>query len=190
MLSNIKNEGFLIALAVIMSIAITGILSNTLKFDDLKKYFSLYLAGWLTVIITPCILWSVFYKHIWNLMNDLQIGTAESFFRMNNRFSDGVSFPLIIKETLFHNGSAVWLALAVFLVSITLLTILRRHIVSWIPSLITAVVYYWGIVIIYLITPANLNWHLATSVQRTMLTVSSCMFAGIFFLLKELEDAT
>jgi hypothetical protein len=189
MLSNIKNEGFLIVLAVIMSIAVTGILSNTLKFDEFKKYFSLYLAGWLTVIITPCILWSVFYKHIWNLMNDLQIGTAESFIRMNNRLSDGVSFPLIIKETFFHNESAVWLALTAFLVSIILLTILKRHILSWIPSLITAVIYYCGIVIIYLMTPANLNWHLATSVQRTMLTVSSCMFAGIFFLLKELEDA-
>jgi len=79
--------------------------------------------------------------------------------------------------------------LTAFLVSIILLTILKRHILSWIPSLITAVIYYCGIVIIYLMTPANLNWHLATSVQRTMLTVSSCMFAGIFFLLKELENA-
>jgi hypothetical protein len=190
MLSNIKNEGFLIVLAAIMSIAITGILSDTLKFNEFKKYFSLYLAGWLTVIITPCILWSVFYKHKWNLINDLQIGTAESFFRMSNRFSDGASFPLIIKATIIHHGSALWLALAVFMVSIILLTILKRHIVSWIPALITALVYYCGIVMIYLMTPSDLNWHLSTSVQRTMMTVSSCIIAGTYFVLKELEDAS
>jgi hypothetical protein len=188
LVSNIKNEGLLIGLLGVVSIAITGILSTTFKISALKKHFSLFRMTWLAVMITPCILWSVFYKYQWHLVNDLQVGTEESFFRMSNRFFDGVSFPLILKETIFHDESSVWLALAVFLAGLIWLTILKRHIVSWIPALITAITYYCCILMIYLMTPNDLVWHLGTSVQRTMLIVSSCMIAGTFFILKELED--
>jgi len=189
LLSNIKNEGILIGLVVTVSIAITGILSNTFKLSEFKRYFSLYRVGWLAVIVTPCILWSVFYKYKWHLVNDLQIGTTEAFFRMSNRFSDGISFPLILKETFFHDESAVWLAFTIFLVSIIWLTISKRYIISWVPALITAIIYYCCLLIIYLMTPSDLIWHLNTSVPRTMLTISSCMIAGTFFILKELEDS-
>jgi hypothetical protein len=190
LLSNIKNEGILIGLVVIVSIAITGILSTTFKLIEFKKFFSLYRVGWLAIIITPCILWSVFYKYKWHLVNDLQIGTSQAFFRIINRFSDGVSFPLILKRTILHDESAVWLALITFIASFILLKVLKQHAISWIPALITAIVYYGCLVIIYLMTPSDLNWHLSTSVQRVMLTVSSCMIAGTFFVLKEIEEAS
>jgi hypothetical protein len=186
LISNLKNEGILIALVGMLSIVITGILSSKFKLIEFKKIFSIYRVAWLIVIISPCILWSVFYKHKWRLTNDLQIGTTESFFRIVNRFSDGVSFPYIIEQTL----TPVSLALVPFIASITLLIVSKRYIVSWIPSLITAIFYYFAMVIIYLLTPLDLTWHVFTSSERTMMTVYSCLIVGTFFVLKELEAAS
>lgn len=188
LISSIKNEGIFIGLAGMLSIVATGILSSIFKVIELKKIISLYRVGWLAVIISPSILWSVFYRHKWGLTNDLQLGTTEAFFRMMNRFSDGVSFPLILKKTFFYEESSIWLALVLFIVSIILLAISKRKTVSWVPALITAFIYYWGVVIIYLLTPHDLNWHLSTSVERTMLTISSCVIAGTYFVVKELEE--
>ncbi len=188
LLSNIKNEGILIALLGVISIAITCVLITSFKWIEFKKHFSIYRTGWLALMVSPCIIWSVFYKYQWNLANDLQLGTAETFFRFYNRFFDGVSLPLILKETFFHDQSAVWLALTVFLVSMIWLAISKRFIVSWIPALMVTITYYCFILIIYLSTPQDLVWHLGTSVQRIMLTVSSCLLAGSFFILRELED--
>jgi hypothetical protein len=189
LVSNLKNEGILIGLTGTFAIVITWALSSKSRLIDFKNIFSLHSLCWLSFIISPGILWSVFYKHQWGLINDLHIGTTAAFFRMMNRFSDGVSFSLILKNIFFYDESAVWLALIVFLAAIIFLTIKRRYIVSWIPAMITAITYYVCLIIIYLLTPQELGWHLGTSVQRVMLTVSSCMIAGTFFILKELEDA-
>jgi len=188
LLSNIKNEGILIAMLGVVSIAITGMLISSFKWFAFKKYFSIYRMGWLIIIISPCILWSVFYKYQWHLVNDLQIGTAGAFFRMYDRLLDGTSLPFILKETFSHDESAVWLALAVFIAGIIWLTLSKRYIVSWIPALMITLAYYGCILAVYLMTPNDLIWHLGTSVQRTMLTVSSCLLAGSFFIFQELED--
>ena len=103
LMCNIKNEGILIGLLGAMSIIVTAMLSTTFKFRDFKNTLSAYRAGWLVLIISPGVLWSVVYKHKWHLMNDLQIGTLESVYRLSNRISDGVSFPLILKKTFFHS---------------------------------------------------------------------------------------
>jgi len=197
LLSNMKNEGILLGLIGAAAIAVTGMLSTTFKWNEFKKHLNIYRMGWLIVMMAPCILWSVFYRYQWRLVNDLQIGTADALFRMSSRFLDGVSFPLILKETMFHQenffrplSSSVWLAFALFFAGIILLTIFKRYIVGWIPALMMAVAYYGCVLAIYLMTPHDLIWHLGTSVHRTMLTVSSCIFAGTFFVLKEIEDAT
>lgn len=188
LVSNIKNEGILIGLVGMLSLIATGGLLRKFKTVELRKIFTLYRVGWLAVILSPGILWSVYYKNKWGLFNDLQIGTTESIIRIMNRFSDGVSFPLILKKTIFHDESAMCLSIVLFIVSLILLRFSKRHNVSWIPALITATAYYCGLVIIYLLTPNDLSWHLATSAQRTILTVSSCVLAGAYFVLNELED--
>jgi hypothetical protein len=196
LLSNMKNEGILLGLIGAASIAITGILSASFQWNALKKHLSIYRMGWLAVMMTPSILWSIVYKYQWHLLNDLQIGTTEAFFRMRDRIFDGLSFFLILKETIFHKenifrplSSSVSLASVLFLAGILLLMRSKRHIVGWIPALIMASVYYCCIFTIYLLSPHDLAWHLGTSAHRTMLTVSSCIFAGTYFILKEIEDA-
>lgn len=188
LLTNIKNEGILIALLGIMSFAITAMLINSFKWTEFKKHFGPYRMVWLAVVMTPCILWSVFYKNKWHLVNDLQIGTSGAFYRLFDRLSDGTSLLFILKKTFFHDDSSVRLSLAVFILGITWLTLSKRYIISWIPALIITVAYYGCILAVYLMTPNDLIWHLGTSVQRTMLTVSSCLLAGSFFIIREIED--
>lgn len=185
---NLKNEGMLIGLIGMSSIVVMKLSSDKFRLSEIKKAFNVYRLIWLAVIISPCIIWSVFYKYKWGLTNDLKVGTLESFSRIIQRLSDGVSFPLILEKTFFHDESAVWLVLFTFIIGLISLKVSKKYVVGWVPAFITAFVYYWGIVTIYLLTPSNLDWHLATSVQRTMLTVSSCITSGTFFILNELED--
>jgi hypothetical protein len=188
MVSNLKNEGILVCLIGIFAIAAVELSSGKFTLSGLKKNFSIYRLIWLTVIYSPCIMWSVYYKNKWGLANDLKIGSMESFSRIISRLSDGVSFPLILEKTFYQNESAVWICLAAFITGIILLKASKRYILSWIPALITAFIYYWVIAGIYLLTPSDLIWHMDSSVQRTMLTVSSLMIAGIYLIFQELED--
>ena len=187
LLSNIKNEGMAIALAVMASYFLTELLSNKFSLTGWKQLFSPYRIVWLSAMITPCLIWSVVYKNQWRLKNDLRIGTSEAWIRIIGRFTDGESLPLILKTTIIHDESAVWLSVIACILCLTALTVYRRRAVSWIPALITAFMYYWVIVLIYGLTPHDLNWHLATSAQRTMLTVSSCLLACVYLMWNELE---
>jgi hypothetical protein len=190
LLSNIKNEGILLALLGVVSIAITDMYAGTLRRLRLKRGFTLYVICWLILIASPSALWTALYRYQWNVRNDLQLGTADGFRRIFDRLSDGSSFPSILYSTLFHRNGAVWLALLLFSGSLVLFARLKRHInVTFVPSLLTATLYYILVVIIYLSTPNDLYWHLSTSVQRVMLTVSSCTVAGAFLILQEVEDA-
>ncbi|HLZ19246.1 MAG TPA: hypothetical protein VKO67_06520, partial [Smithellaceae bacterium] len=187
LLGNIKNEGIVIGLVGMASFFITALLSDKFKSIAWKPLFNPYRIFWLAVIVAPCLIWSVLYKYQWRLANDLQIATPQSWFRIVGRFSDGESFPLILKSTFFHDESAVCLSLVALIAGLVALMALKRCVVYWVPALMTAFVYYWSIVLIYLLTPSDLNWHLATSVQRTMLTVSSCLLAGVYFVFNEIE---
>jgi len=188
LVSNLKNEGILVCLTGIFSVAAVELSSGGFKLSGLKKHFSIYRLIWLTVIFSPCLTWSVYYKNKWGLANDLKIGTMESFSRIISRLSDGVSFPLILQKTIYQNESAVWICLAALIAGIILLKASKRYVHGWIPALITAFIYYWGIAGIYLLTPSNPIWHMDSSSERTMLTVSSLMIAGIYLIFQELEN--
>ena len=189
LISNIKNEGIVIALTGITAILITEITANKFSLNELKKAFSLYRTGWLIFIAAPCVIWSVFYKYQWGMTSNLKMGSREMFLRLLNHFSDGTSLAFILERTLSCRETSILLSLVAFTTGLGLLTALRRHMVSWIPALITAFVYYVSLVLVYLSTP-NLEYYLSHSVDRLMLTVSSLIIAGIYFILKELEGTS
>jgi hypothetical protein len=51
----------------------------------------------------------------------------------------------------------------------------------------TSALYVCGLYLVYLGTPADLNWHLATTASRTMLTACMALVVSMFFLLSGLE---
>lgn len=188
LISNIKNEGMLLASIGLISIVVTGIISG--KFPEIRKKMSVaYRFVWCIIIAAPGFIWSTIYKFRWNLANDLQVGTSESSYRAIDRLMDGVTLPMILKKSVIHQNSAVILSTALFCVSMVILGALRKYIISWIPAGITSSTYYLGLVFIYLSTPHSVEAHLKFSIDRTMLAVTCCILAGTYFILKEIEDS-
>jgi hypothetical protein len=56
-----------------------------------------------------------------------------------------------------------------------------------ISALITAGIYGLGMVVIYLLTPMDLNWHLMHSVNRTMFCVIGGIYVCCYYLLETIE---
>lgn len=181
LLLNIKNEGELAFLVGIIAIIVTLLIKNT------KDIFKLLKNNWATLLtllllLIPFGLWS-FYKRQWGISNDLNIGSNESFNQLIRRINDG-SIIYIIKEVYsqLRNG----LILLVFLLVATIM--LRKRIPGEIgPILIAAFIYCIGIIFVYLVTPWDIVWHLESSVDRTVLLITTCTYAASFFLLDHLE---
>jgi len=47
--------------------------------------------------------------------------------------------------------------------------------------------YFFGLFVVYLLTPADVTWHLLTSATRVMATVSFGLLVSLFFLMSGLE---
>lgn len=191
LMTNVKNEGLLIALIGIVCLTAALLLSDTFTFAELKKNIRPGYAVWLGIMVTPCLLWSVVYKYQWPLTNDLGIGigTGASFSRIINRLYDGKPLTLIIEKTFFHDWSALFVSFLLFGVSLSTLKMLKQHNAAWIPAATMAGFYYCGMVAIYLLTPGNLKWYLDCSVQRIMPTVSSSLIVAIYFIMNHVESA-
>jgi len=189
MAGNIKNEGLLIGLIGIFAVAATGILFRRFGLADLKGCFRPGRVAWLAAILSPGVLWSVYYKMKWGLANDLQLGTAAAVDRMIRRVWDWVSLPHILKATFFNQETTLWLAVAAFAVSFAALAVSRRRTVGWVPALVTAFAYYGCIVLIFLLIPNDPTARAFSSMYRTMLTATGCMIVATYFVLKELEES-
>ena len=48
--------------------------------------------------------------------------------------------------------------------------------------------YALGMILVYLVTPRDLTWHLISSIDRTMLAVNGCLFGAAYFIFQALED--
>lgn len=179
----IKNEGQLAMLAGILSV-ITVYLLKHKKGETVIKHYKFRLRSIVTggIILLPFVVWSI-YKHKLSLSNDLQIGTAQSVARFIEHLSDR-SYKLVLEQTYLHVEVALLLFGLLYFVTVAQKRPIPRMVI---PSLITAAIYYAGVLAIYIQTPQNLQWHLNTSASRTMLPVTGCVFVACFFLLDALE---
>ena len=179
----IKNEGALAILTGFCSMILTYSLVKD-KPDSSKQEFLMkwkyYLVGLLALI--PLLLWGL-YKQQWNLSNDLEIGTIQSFLRIISRLTDG-SLRLIFQNVFGEIESAILLLGLLYFASVAQNESLTNE--SF-PALIAAGIYIMGMIFIYLQTPKDLVWHLNTSIERIMLLVNGCIFVGCYFILNKLE---
>lgn len=177
----IKNEGSLAALTgfcIILLVYGTERKLSTLK-SFLKNWRS-YTAG--VFMLAPFLLWGL-YKHQWHLSNDLGLGSAAFFWRIINRLADG-SYTLVFQFSYQQIEGALLILGVVCVASFLRNKPLAREIF---PALMAALIYYSGMIIIYLATPYDLTWHLGTSIDRTMSAVIACIFVGCYFILRQIE---
>lgn len=184
LLPNIKNEGYLAALAILIAWGITAWLRRT--FDDARVWVERFRfkATWIYIglMAAPMGLWNI-KKALWGLNNDLQLGSAGSVARLLTRLGDG-SLDTILRMAYpyMHGG------ILVLLFIVTVLILQRRALPPAAQvALLTAGLYLLGLLAIYLATPHDLNWHLSTSVNRTLLGVNAAAFAAGYFILREID---
>lgn len=173
---NLKNEGMLFGLIV----ACLTLLFMATK----REKLSAYLAGrYEAMILLPLVTTSVLLwwrkKHLFGLKNDLQLG-LHSLDRVQERFADG-SLKVILER--LYVSENVNLSFGIFLISLTCVFARRRR-----PGkgslfcALTGILYFSGIVMIYMATPFDLiSFHLPTG-DRTMLPVHLILLAAAFSL--------
>jgi hypothetical protein len=179
---NIKNEGILAALVGFFLVLLLIIVNHeNLSIKKIFENWTALLAGLIAII--PLGMWT-FYKHQWNISNDLGIGTQQSFSRIFDRLIDG-SYLFILQEINQQIEVAMLIFMLIFLASLYWKIKISK---DSIQALLAAGLYGLGIFTIYLLTPNDLVWHLNTSISRTMLPVSGCLFVGSYFLLVKIES--
>ncbi len=182
-LLSIKNEGALGAIAGLGSILLVAFLKRKhfLLRVIVSAHWKFILAAMVALI--PFVLWT-FDKQQWNLQNDLDIGKTELSARIFNRISDG-SYKQILKSVFVENEGALLLLGMVYCASVAWNKSFPRE---GLPALLSGGIFAAGMVVVYLLTPSDLSWHLSTSIERTMLSVSGCIFVGSYFMLNSIEN--
>jgi hypothetical protein len=132
--------------------------------------------------LIPFVIWGI-YKQQWGLSNDLGLGSDSSFKLLATRLSDG-SLKLIL-ERIFKYVNASMMLLVLLLVSNLLFN--RPFIKECLPAIIATSIYVVGMVVIYLITPHDLVWHLNNSTVRVMELANGGFSVACYMLLDSLE---
>lgn len=178
----LKNEGMFGILCGVLTIGVF-LWINREKIRGVKHFPNLLKWGVLFVSLVPAIIW-IFYKNLWNLKNDLSIGSADSISRGLQRLTDGSL--LQIWKACFPQIETALVILS--LVVITSMIWKRNTSISCSPAFIFAGLYLTGMILIYLVTPHDLTWHLANSIDRTLMPVSFSIYIGCYFILNDLFE--
>lgn len=167
----LKNEGQLVLVVTIIVFSLFLIQKG--RFPSLKTIQSIkspILQG--SFLFLPFVVWS-YYKFAFNFKNDLQLGSKGFFLRINERLSDP-SLGIILEKLI----EQIYLPLTIFILLLVTLYFLDRISHTLLIFVGTTLFYSLGILLIYLSTPFDLNYHLRTSIDRTMLPVNTVLWLG------------
>lgn len=168
---------------------------KSVTFDNVGQHqFLFHLLHWSPVpgprfLVAPllpllCVaVWAV-KKSAWGLENDLRLGAGSLPIIVTHLRDGGAAVignalivnALVGKAAIIAAGAAA--AAAAFRV--------RIPAGFWL-AVVTGFIYFTGMFCVYLATPADLQWHLSTSADRTMMTVLAALFAGTFLVMLEIE---
>jgi hypothetical protein len=166
-LTLIKNEGTV--LAILVAVVATG----TLLLRDRRMPWGLLAA--FAVSMLPLLAWKLAVAGA-DLGNDLAQSDLKG--QLLARLPDLAPTVLILKALL---RSAVWVPLVLLLV----LWARTWRVSAARAALLVAVAYFGVLFAVYLSTPHDLAWHLATSAKRVALPVQLLLMYGVLVLLDQ-----
>lgn len=166
-LTLIKNEGAV--LAILVAVVATG----TLLLRDRRMPWGLLAA--FAVSMLPLLAWKLAVAGA-DLGNDLAQSDLKG--QLLARLPDLAPTVLILKALL---RSAVWVPLVLLLV----LWARTWRVSAARAGLLVAVAYFGVLFAVYLSTPHDLAWHLATSAKRVALPVQLLLMYGVLVLLDQ-----
>lgn len=156
----IKNEGLLAALLI---------------------YFCLLprlIADYKLLVLS--ILSLAFYFILWryplinhHIHTDLFVsGVIDRGIKRLSNFSDMYT---ILKYFVVYSGGY-------FFILFASIAILNKNIINKLPSLLFIIIYCFALIVIYVITPDSLIWHLNNSADRTFMVVNMCITSFVVYL--------
>jgi hypothetical protein len=178
---NLKNEGTLVAVCVGAGLLLFA--PAAVRMLTARRVPE---AVWIALLL-PLIGFGVWTatRIYWGGESDLQLGLG-TVARIAARIGDGglVVAGLAMLSQPGSTGAALALVFAAILAGKSGRRVPPE---AWFPAVVAAM-YALGIFAIYLGTPHDLRWHLATSAERTLL-VAMCGFCGSAFLVLEAIEA-
>jgi hypothetical protein len=178
MMLHLKNEGTLAALAGSL-VAIAACRSRIVQ--SIR-------ADWRSMVVPllcflPFIIWRLRMQQ-WGLMSDRDILSMRALHATAQRLADGRSLGLILE----YEQKAIIPCLT-FLWMFALVSIARARLqLAALPAFFAGLIYWGGLTMVYLLTPNDLEWHLGSSADRTILCVQFAFWAGIIILIQCLEE--
>jgi hypothetical protein len=183
---NLKNEGSLVVLCIVACLIAWLVLSRAQR--AVTGWRSWPAGAWMGLAL-PWIGFAAWAatKQRWQLANDLELG-AGSAQRVLLRLSEG-QLGKVIEGAFMHTDAAK--SASMFLGALLLAWILRVRVplIAWYPAAV-ATLYTAGMLVVYLATPHDVTWHLATSAERTMLLAAFAYLGGTFLVLEAVESAS
>ena len=125
----------------------------------------------------------LFLREIWGLHNDLHLG-LHSLPAIARRLNDPEALRMLARSTLIpdHLLSAMLIGICATALACVFRT---GGLAKSVFCLAVAGVYLAGIELVYLATPYDLAWHLATSANRTTLLPAMLFLAPVILLLRD-----
>jgi hypothetical protein len=178
----LKNEGSMFAATLLVCMTPTAVLAwrrgrLLLPADGLER---LGLAALCCFAITSGVSWLIL-RGTWGLQLHLGLSSLPSIVR---RLMDPEALEMILRSTLVSSG--LLYAMLIGVCATGLSCVLRTgRLVEPIFCMGVATVYLAGIQLVYLATPADLKWHLATSADRITLLPALLFVAPAILLLRD-----
>ena len=180
-----KNEGKVAAFSVILAAIVTGLYS---RFQWPWRRIRSLLSPVSGVAVVSVAAW-VWVRWRLELQDWLGVGSAGFFGQVWVRIQDGKSLPQILKTLLVLKPYA---GIALFLALVGSIVRRRERFGAISPTLVlllAGVFYTIALVLVYLGTPFDLKWHLATSSDRvTLMPIYCWLLAWLSAVTNEIRD--
>ena len=174
-----KNEGLLFILCVVIVHLITSVLITGLK--TYKFEAAAFISG-----ILPSLLFIIYFKYQLAPPSSLLSGVQLTI----ERFTDSSRYLIIGKEYIITSLDLLKYIIILFPLSFVLLgfSYPKRFNIGIKISIITLTLMNLGYIVIYLVSPYELDWHLDTSLERLILQLLPSAIFLFFIFLSTPED--
>lgn len=179
-----KNEGMLFLISTILSVIfIFAVYKNMLYL--LKETIRNRLFWPISALLVANIaVWS-WIKYWWGLKNDLNLG-LNSIQLIINRINDD-SVRTISRLIFYHTN----IGISLLILLVTIFFSIKSRVFNFRSIAISTsvtLIYFTGMILVYLATPHDLAWHITSSISRTMMTVNLSIIAANYIVLTTIDN--
>lgn len=180
----LKNEGMLFLVSIFFSFALYFAIYKNKRFLANKVVRNRSFWAMSVLLISNIAAWSCI-KYQWGLKNDLHLGLNSVQLIINRINDDSIhTIPsLILSDT--NIGISLFILLVTIFFSIKL-RVFNFNSIALCTSV--SLIYFTGMMLVYLATPHDLVWHLTSSLGRTMMTVNLSIIAANYIVLTTIDN--